>query len=1520
MKHKFFNLNSILLLFLFLIGFSPQANNILFNPVYATNEDTLTTDFNEQLSSVIDNGTDGAKAIINDVTESITLMSDNLSSLSRGIGGFALALSVAVIAIIGFKIMNSGKGNVFELIKQKKELSNAIICVIFITAIPYFVKEISNFQIPKELFSSIDSEYTGNSTIGDLNISPKSGLATYLIENKSNLVPGEQEANVNGPFREVTNEGGFTKGIGKMIYEAILGVIAAMTYAPIAFIAGFLGNIGFYPVSLDATMYDSTVFQVFQDYLKVAAPATVSSTSGIISSVASGLGSLTVVLNLLYYVAKKFTSLALEFVCYYYGVMHLLNKDTDDVGKFLVRLSQGLIGMTLFPYLLEFLLDLDGIIAMSILRLTGDSLPGYALLGLIFPINTVNNGFTTLILGICLVLLICAMAKSFFVRRIEISLYYVISPIFFLKHIIAPKDGTVSILTKKILSSVFLTTLYAPVFAIISLLIKLGTIKTDGELVYFMIIIGLLWMGNQVVRSIMQIFAGNSAAAADAMKRFSEAQQKPADFAGKTAKTAAMAGAYGLTKGAINGINNVKENGFKGAMAKSAAEFGNQFKNQDGTQTFNSIAKGIGKTAASVTGAKYATNAARAAFWEKYNKYGRKYDGDVLDAKAESGKTEALEREVDAKTTSQMSKEKQNEAQNRTSIYNDVLRKDGEKAASLAVLKYDKLLKNRLNNDDDIKKESSMMKNAVDKTVNEKFGGRDNLPEELKNKYDEYSEVHDSIQSALQLKNSILDKPNLTKEDLAKANDYDKIINGGYSYLKQNQTRMDRLISKTTEHNANVALSNAFGALSTATFGEETYDGGNGITIKPQGHVVDSLKKLQSSVNPESELGREINTILQKGDFSETTISTFTNSLINNKNAGITENIKSDFINGAFNIDRNKTAANMQLHGSIATSALDRTMSSIIGNGYDATQVKSKMETFGLNSNSKFTEAYNSTFKGAAPTATELASFVNEQRHNNVIDDSTANLFLSSAFNCSKDNTASVLKVAQEKSLLNNRVEKLNVTTPSQINTNLKSFKSNLESENCSLTNRDVVSQLNTLTKTGQINTNQAISAVKETFNISSNEAAQNILSNKEVAGFNLNNVVDRGNIGTLVKTIESASYDETLANKYDTIISSLNVNEQSTVQDVMSNISAKCYENNLNTGDAEHIANLVFSDNASVQASSKNLLEHVRVEEFKSDMLNSNSSYSSIFEMQTKHKEMLNANSVNLTSDVISQNTKEFSNSALQEGIFYRRGNIAAAQVKNLINNLTAEASKVPPTEKEKANAYKEVINKATETLNVVNSSDTAKAEAQLKSFLNEQAKSDLIPKKDLNNVAQVSFGFKKNQANAQIETILNSGFVTNEEYTSQLKKYNKDSETAALDYIQLISGENKTHYETVSNNMADAIINKTSNAGIKNVLINLKSDENISLNNMSNVIKTNIAGSQYTASCEQKRRSLEKLNEAAVNVAPLESYDLNKGKLDTVSKDRAVYDKAEEKKKFNKNENSKIDFDPEYETDKFD
>ena len=641
MKNKFLNLNCLLLLFLFLIGFSPQSSNTLFCTVYAENvTSALDSISNSGFNSVVSNSqliSGAGNNTASNIQESVKLMTETLSSIGTAMSGFALALSVVVIAIIGFKVMNSGQGNILAFMKQRKEISNAIICILFILIIPTFVKSVLEFKPPAFLLSSVDSNINGNSYISDIIASPSSGLVDYMEETFGSK---EGDASNNDFLADLdNNEESDMNGLTKKLYQGVLKIISLITYSPLLLITSLIGSIGFYPVSLDSAMYSNTMVELIEKFFSLPSQSgIVDVTTNIIAVVAPGLKSLTEIINILYFVVKKFSMLCLEVVCYYFGIMHLLNKETENVQKFLIRVGQGVIGMLLFPYFLEFLLDIDGVISMSILRLTGDSIPGFGLLTILPSVESATKGFALLVLSCAMAVVVLMLAKSFFIRRIEISLLYITSPVFFLKHMIKPSDGSVKKLLNRLLSSVFLTTVYAPVFAIISLMISLGTSpeiskSSLSSLVYYILILGILWMGKEVVQSIISLFAGNSSAAGSANAQFGKGIET---FKGAS-KFAAGATAFGAVAGVMKGAEVVKNNGgLKETLKNMGSKAEDLYKNTANYMDKNGYRKTLGKALSTSAKAgwsltkkagKYAGNMAESKFWEKYEGAAKKYGG-----------------------------------------------------------------------------------------------------------------------------------------------------------------------------------------------------------------------------------------------------------------------------------------------------------------------------------------------------------------------------------------------------------------------------------------------------------------------------------------------------------------------------------------------------------------------------------------------------------------------------------------------------------------------------------------------------------------------------------------------------------------------------------------------------------------------------------------------------------------------------------------------------------------------------
>ena len=664
MKNKFLNLNILLLLFLCLIGFSPQSNSLFsVNTVYALdNVDSILTNtddngnvvsginndkFQTQIDGLID-GLNSSKAdyLKDNISESISLMTNTMSNISTAASGFALTLSVVIIVIIGFKVIKSGTGDVLTFMKQKKDISNAIVCIIFILAIPYFVRSVLEFKPPEILFSSVDSSISGNTNIGDIISTPKSELKEYIIANQDDFTQDNGDRfNVEDfwggdGFKDA---GSIGTGIVKMLWSALLAIFAGILYAPFLLITSYIGSISFFPVSFDVTMYltgGGSVAEIAKSFFNTSSQSAIAGIgTNIIDNVANGLADLTGIFNILYFLIKKFVMLCLEFVCYYFGIMHLLNKDTDDVGKFLVRLAQGVVGITLFPYLIEFLLDVDGIIATAILRITGPALPGFSIMSILPTVEQAKTGFTVLLLSIIMCSLVFSLAKSFFIRRIEVSLLYVSSPIFFLKHMMSSNDGSIKVLTSKITSAIFLTTAYAPVLAIVNLMLSFGIASSDVGMIYFMLVIGVLWLGKGVIVDIIRKLTGESASISSAGSQFERGVSRVTNTVDshfkrgvsrvtntveKGAKFGAGALAFGATTAALNNAGSIK-NGIKNApktltdretWKKAGKTIISKKSWQNGAKAIYSRVKRTGKGA---------LNVAENQFWEKYNKAEKRY-------------------------------------------------------------------------------------------------------------------------------------------------------------------------------------------------------------------------------------------------------------------------------------------------------------------------------------------------------------------------------------------------------------------------------------------------------------------------------------------------------------------------------------------------------------------------------------------------------------------------------------------------------------------------------------------------------------------------------------------------------------------------------------------------------------------------------------------------------------------------------------------------------------------------------
>lgn len=980
---------------------------MLFCTVYAENVTSALNGIdNSGFNSVV-----GSQSIITEatdntadnITESVKLMTETLSSIGTAMSGFALALSVVVIAIIGFKVMNSGQGDILTFMKQRKEISNAIICILFILIIPTFVKSVLEFKPPEFLLSSVESTYEGDKYISDIIASPSSGLVDYMKDTFGSIE--KEKSNKDFLADIVTTEDSFLSGLVKKLYQAVLTIISLITYSPLLLITSLVGSIGFYPVSLDVNMYMGDIVDITEKFFSQPSQSgVVDLGTNMISVVADGLKNLTEVINILYFIVKKFCMLCLEVVCYYFGIMHLLNKETEDVQKFLVRVAQGVIGMLLFPYFLEFLLDIDGVISMSILRLAGDSIPGFGMLAILPTVESATKGFCLLILSCAMAFVILMLAKSFFIRRIEISLLYISSPVFFLKHMMKSSDNSVKNLFERLLSSVFLTTVYAPVFAIISLMVALGKSETGlTALVYYILILGILWMGNGVIQSIIQVFAGSSSAAGSASAQFNKGIET---FKGAS-KFAAGATAFGAVAGVMKGSEIVKNNG---GLKESAKKLGRKvedlYRKTANSMDENGYRKTLGKSAKagwSLTkkAGKYAGNMAESKFWEKYEgaakKYG-KYTPSGAKEGAMKGRINYSENEI-RKTELDSNHKKQMhdlmDKKRRADFQDYVYKKYGNnpETARYKMKKFDDMMKNNpgaqsfFENNQDFFKE-------VGKLEESKFVSK---------------ETKEQIQKARDLFNTTNDLEQ-QKQAAIKAGDFETAIDlesqiaHNKEFFTKNSEKIKRAANEEIRQGDRVT---SFKAVNGAT--------------RTTNFIPNDIKPVLT-MNDSQTVNRALNTLLHEtsDDSARTKIQEFMKQgsvtqegltkLVSDLNTtGIDTKQLTSFANTAFNYDKAQAVSHVNLVDSLSVSATQR-LANNVHSGYVAnnTDLGKSLDilTRDAGANSEIITAVNK-FKSdvniggnTPPSAERVSQFASQMVADNKVSREQAVTFLGATFGC----------------------------------------------------------------------------------------------------------------------------------------------------------------------------------------------------------------------------------------------------------------------------------------------------------------------------------------------------------------------------------------------------------------------------------------------------------------------------------------------------------------------------------------
>lgn len=554
-KHKVLYFNTILILLLFLVGFSPQIRGPIFN-AYATgttNSNTMdTSTFNSTISGYLghENGTlkgENIQSINNDVNKALGRLKYYVDRIAGGAAVAANALVVLAIAYTGFKFIQTSrenKGSIGQFLKNKKEIANLLLAASFIFFIPNITKGIDDLIINGVFYNQ--DVTVNNTALSDIMTVPSSMMKDEIKKHATEAT--EQESLLNSD--KYKDDDINASSIIKTMIEGVINIIAHIIYKPLKIFVTSLGMYSFYPMSFDPGMYtkeiSTAIGKTLQDSLFE-------------ESIAADLGTVVDVINVLYYVVKKFCMTGITLICYYFGIKVLMGLDSTEVSTFLKGLFKGMFGMLLAPHLIEFMLDVDGLISTAILSVIGSVTPGMGILNLLAPTNEVAQSGTTLIFGLAMIVVVVLMAKTFFIRKVEIMFYYMFSPIIFFKYMMSPNKSTIKPWFAQLSSAIFITTCYAPIFAIVQLFMRYGS---DVSIV---LIIAILWFGHTVAEGIVASFAGGSLTAKKASQGFNSVKTAIPAAAMGAATGMALLGTGGV-KAVKKTYSSIKENGFKNTV------------------------------------------------------------------------------------------------------------------------------------------------------------------------------------------------------------------------------------------------------------------------------------------------------------------------------------------------------------------------------------------------------------------------------------------------------------------------------------------------------------------------------------------------------------------------------------------------------------------------------------------------------------------------------------------------------------------------------------------------------------------------------------------------------------------------------------------------------------------------------------------------------------------------------------------------------------------------------------------
>lgn len=1489
MKNKYLlYINCLLLCLLFLIGFSPQNNRYFTNTVYAettiaprVTDSALDNLDTSGLSSTLDNLElikDNTTGMKDNILDSVELISTVLSSISTGMSGFALALSVVVIARIGFKIMNSGQGDIFQFIKQKKDVSNAIVCILFILIIPTVVKSILNFKPPAFLMNEVNSSFSEGDSITNILATPSSGLVEYLKENapsdssgSSGTSSASNETSEEGVFGSISDEPDGLSGLFKKIYEIVLKLFANITYAPLLLITSLLGSIGFYPMSLDPLMYDDTIQNIINEYLKVSSGGVIAfGVDGVISSVGKGLLQLTNVLNVLYFICKNFCMLCLEVVCYYFGIMHLMNQETDSVQGFLTRLSQGVIGMFIFPYFLEFLLDIDGVISMSISRLTGAVVPGFSILTMLPSVNESAKGFTILVLSCFLAVMVLMLAKSFFIRRIEISLFYVVSPVVFLKHMMKSSDSSVKKMLDKILSAVFLTTLYSPLFVILLTMINLGQ-DGDTNLVYFIMILGILWCGKDVINSIIGMFSGSSTAAGSAVSQLN----KGIDLSKNATRFTGGLAAYGAVKGAMKGGQYIKDSGgVKGALKNAGNKALDTYSRAANYADKNGFLKSTGKAlgelgkgglSAAKSGSSYAKNIAENKFWEKYEGASKKYDKYTpsgASLKAVEGKGNRIERTHE-----------QNNARQRAEFKAAVLDKyrDNPGKAKKLMKDYDEMMANNPKAQDFFSDNESFLQKM------EKYKDSKIISKDSKKAIANSEKLFAKTAQLEEMKQNLI-----SQGKFEEAIDIESKINKNKALFTSNMGKIQRVVDEEVRQNARLESLDSLNSATKSTGRFISNDMLSGVRAKDSSDVNKALNTLLMSTD-NATAKEKINTVINNGFTNKNgsvNVSTISSLVADLKATGMSDEVLTNFTKNSFDIDSKQATSHVKLMGELAASDskmqitkaqsnysaknsdLEQSFSIIRNSNNGNPQLKTKIDTFisaGKENN-------------IAPKASEVSSFVTGLVNDNLITREEATSVLGVTFGCNKEDAVRMLNFNDAKTTYETKSFSKDEFTSKVQNIDLSSLSKNQFNDVEKIYAEKTISKAELTAKAQKIKLNGSAEKQFNEFVSNSNgnikpadiitytnKMQEDNLISKKQAQYIVSNTLDiqPEQAERIVSYDKHVQFNESVKAELGSYVNTANGSINSS--DVVA-YTNKMQENKLiNKKQAEYIV----SSTLGVQPEQAQcIIDYDKDFRFNNDLASlEEKGYNSVdyLEFTSKHEPLL----ANAQEVAVEKFSPIVNVSAVHGATSFRGADIAVSQLEKLE---TIAINKNDEEAKERINTVKTQI---------LTADNNREAESKLTNFIvNESSIPSSIDDVVLNDMAVTTLGFSSNQASEHMKFV-QTHVVDNKQidvgYKQAVASYDVNSETNALEYIQLTNGANSSNYHSV----AETFIDKVTSDGVKgplemnldslsnsakanNIEINVKDIEHVLHQNSSNVKETITNKAKLVRSGSQKSREL--------------------------------------------------------------